>query len=487
MANPINNEDLKRKTASGGVYTVATQTAGFLVTFTITPILTRILPPEDFGVIGMAAFFIGFAAMFTDAGLTSATIQRKNISNQDLSNLFWVSTSLGIFISITLALCAPLIVLLYSEPRVKAVIYLGGLGFTFAGIRMQSLAILRRNLDFKAVAYIRLATLISGAVFTISIAVWTKSYLALAIGPVVGSAIGTIFAFSLNPWRPSGPSKLKESAELFKFGANLTGFQFLNYFARNADNMLIGAFYGSTPLGFYTKAYSLMLLPLSQLNAPFAAVALPALSRLVSEPDRYRKAFRQILEKLIIFTTPLAVICFLAGDQIISIYLGPDWEESAAIFKVLSLSCFFLPVANATGWLYQSQNRTDELLRWGLMSAPCIVLSFLIGLPFGALGVAISYTIVVNALVPPLFYMVGKKSSVTTSDLANFCLFIVTHAAFCFAFSIPLQSLVQQDQSLMSIAFCLLGSTIGTIGFLWFKGELGKFFTDVRFIFKSLG
>ena len=451
-----------------------------------TPILTRYLLPEDFGVFGMGAFFIGFASMFTDAGLTSATIQRENISNRDLSNLFWVSTSLGIIIAIALALCAPLIVLLYNEPKVRAIVYLGCLGFIFAGLRMQSIAILHRNLDFKSVAYIRLATIIAGAVVSVLIAVLTKSYLALAIGPVVGSILSTMLAFFLNPWRPSGPSKLKESGELFKFGANLTGFQLLNYFARNADNMLIGAYYGSASLGFYSKAYALMLLPLRQLNAPFAAVSLPALSRLASDPERYKKAFRQILEKLVLFTTPLAVICFLAGDEIILVYLGPDWEQSAVIFRILSLSCFLMPIASATGWLFQSQDRTDELFRWGLISAPCIVVSFLIGLPFGAVGVAVSYTIVVHAIIPLLFYMVGSKSHVTTSDLANLCLYVAMHSAFCFAFSVALQSFIQSDQPLFSIAHCFLGSTIGTIGFLWFRGELRRFFTEIRFVVNSL-
>ncbi|MDB2685874.1 lipopolysaccharide biosynthesis protein [Mariniblastus sp.] len=487
MNNPVDRQDLKLKTARGGVYTIANQVAGVLVMLIATPILTRSLLPEDFGVFGMGAFFVGLAAMFTDAGLTSATIQRENISNRDLSNLFWVSTFLACTIAIVLALFAPLIVRLYDEPKVESVVYLACIGFVFAGIRMQSIAILRRNLEFKALAYIRIAALVVGTVVSVLIAVWTRSYLALAIGPVVGSILATTLVFVLTPWRPARPSKLRESMDLFKYGANLTGFQFLNYFSSNADNMLIGAFYGSASLGFYTKAYSLMLLPLRQLNAPFAAVALPALSRLVSDSGAYKRAFDQILKKLLIFTTPLAVICFLAGDAIISIYLGPDWGEAAVIFKILAINCFLLPVANAAGWLYQSQDRTGELFRWGLISAPCIVVSFLIGLPFGAMGVAISYTVVVHAVMPWLFYRVGTNSHVTTIDLAKSCLFVATHAAFCFAFSILPLSLIQQNHPLISIALCSLGSTIGTVAFLWFRGELRKFFTEMWFVARSLG
>ena len=451
-----------------------------------TPILTRALLPEDFGVFGMGAFFIGLAGMFTDAGLTSATIQRENISNRDLSNLFWVSLSLGIFMAIVLACSAPLIGRFYDEPRVEAIIYLACLGFVFAGTRMQPMAILRRNLEYKALVCVGLTVLLVGSFSTVLIAVLTRSYLALAIGPVVGSLFGTVLVFFLNPWRPSAPNQLRQSAELFKFGANLTGFQFLNYFSSNADNMLIGVYYGPTSLGFYTKAYSLMLVPLRQLNAPFAAVSLPALSRLVSEPAGYRNAFHQILKILLIFTTPLAVICFLAGDEIILIYLGPAWGESALIFKVLAINCFLLPIANSVGWLYQSQDRTNELLRWGFISAPCIVASFLIGLPFGAVGVAISYTVIVNAVMPLLFYMVGTKSHVSTADLANLCLYVATHAAFCFAFSMLLLSVIQSNQPLIFIAICLLGSTMGTVGFLWFKGELRKLFTELWFVAGSL-
>ena len=91
---------------------------------------------------------------------------------------------------------------------------------------------------------------------------------------------------------------------MLAFGRNLTGYNVLNYLSRNLDNLLIGRYWGAQQLGLYSRAYQLLLLPLDQIVGPVDGVAVTALSRLATTPERYRQAYLRMLEKLAMVTMP---------------------------------------------------------------------------------------------------------------------------------------------------------------------------------------
>ena len=204
---------------------------------------------------------------------------------------------------------------------------------------------------------------------------------------------------------------------MVRFGGNVTGFNVVNYFARNLDDMLIGRFAGKASLGLYQKAYELMMLPLNQVNQPISRVALPALSRLVSEPARYRSAYLRILEKVLLITVPLGVFLVFTADWLVLVVLGDQWVEAGRLLAVMGLMIFTQPLANSTGWLFLSQDRAHEMFRWGLVGSSLSVLSFVVGLPWGVYGVAASYSI--SGLVvrtPLLLWWVGRSGPVKMVD-----------------------------------------------------------------------
>jgi PST family polysaccharide transporter len=159
---------------------------------------------------------------------------------------------------------------------------------------------------------------------------------------------------------------------MLAFGGNLTGFGVINYFARNLDNALIGRYWGSQQLGLYGKAYQLLLLPIDQINAPITAVAVPVLSRLVDSPDRYRHAYLRILEKV----APLTATHGLhdrwlptgwCGSPVVLVRNGGCEQALRSYSGVADGStCICL----AAGWLFISQARTNDRLRWGSLAEP---------------------------------------------------------------------------------------------------------------------
>src|SRR5262249_1991158 len=194
------------------------------------------------------------------------------------------------------------------------------------------------------------------------------------------------------------------------FGGNLTGFSFINYLARNVDNLLVGRYWGPYQLGLYSRAYQLLLLPLDQINSPITAVAVPALSRLADSPDRYRHAYIRLLEKIAIVTMPLMALLIMTSDSVVRLVLGPQWLGVTPIFTLLGIAGLIQPILSTTGWLFTTQGRARDMFQWGLIGCTLIIASIFAGLPWGAIGVAASYSVTNVCLIAPLLFWYVTRS-----------------------------------------------------------------------------
>jgi PST family polysaccharide transporter len=182
---------------------------------------------------------------------------------------------------------------------------------------------------------------------------------------------------------------------MLKFGGHLTGFNFVNYFARNADNILIGRFIGAEALGIYGRAYQLLMLPITMMSGPLSGVAVPALCRLNEDRARLHKYYLHILYMLSLVAGPIAGISFLASKDIIMILLGPTWSSVGDVFKYLAIGALLQPLYNTQAWLHIATGKTERVLIWGFIGTPLIVISFFIGILWGIKGVALCYSIAI--------------------------------------------------------------------------------------------
>src|SRR5439155_12259017 len=188
--------------------------------------------------------------------------------------------------------------------------------------------------------------------------------------------------------------------------------------SRGCDGLLIGRYLGSDAVGLYSRATALVMRPLERLIAPIYAVIVPALSRLQTEPERYRRAFVQVFDGLAIAAFLLAGLLLPLSAALVKVILGDKWDAAAPIFAALTPAFVYLPLATATSWLYTSQGRGRDLLVTACVGAAIMVGAFLAGLPFGATGVAIAYSSSsLLAILPVTFYMAGRTGPVATGDL----------------------------------------------------------------------
>ncbi|MEP0800039.1 lipopolysaccharide biosynthesis protein [Funiculus sociatus GB2-A5] len=409
--------DLKSRSVRGGAVTMITQGCKFVLNMGSTVLLARLLTPQDYGLVGMVATVTGLVGLFKDMGLSTATVQKAEINHAQISTLFWLNVVFSIATMLITAVIAPLIAWFYGEPRLIWITLVSAIGFIFGGLTVQHQALLNRQMRFGALAIIDIVSMLIGVATAIVLALNGAGYWALVLMPLAMGMSSALGVWVMCGWRPGLPVRHSGVSSMLAFGANLTGFGIINYFARNLDNLLIGRYWGAQQLGLYSKAYALLLLPINQINAPIASVALPTLSRLVDSPDRYRQAYLRIVEKLLMLTMPIMVFMIATSDWLVQLLLGSQWGETSRIFALLGIAGLIQPLANSTGWLFMSQDRAHDMFKWGFIGGTTAIVSFVAGLPWGAAGVAASYSLVwICVCMPLLFWFVGRTGPVRTID-----------------------------------------------------------------------
>ena len=409
--------DLAGRSTRGGAVTLSAQVFKFIFSTVATIVLARLLTPEDYGLIGMVAILINFVGMFQYMGLSTATVKWSDLNHQQVSTLFWINMALSTAIMLITVASGPLLAWFYKEPRLIGITTGYGITILFAGLAIQHEAILTRQMRFAAIVVVETVALLVGFVSAILAAWRGAGYWSLVINQLVMTLVTVVGVWGVCRWRPGLPARGIGMWSMLSYGGNLTGFNVMTFFSRNLDNALIGKFWGPYQLGVYSRAYQMLLMPMQQINAPLAAVAIPALSRLADSPERYRAAYLKILEKIVMVTMPLAALMIVTSDWMVLLLLGPRWRESGRIFMLLGIAAMIQPVTKTSWWLFSTQGRTRELFHWGLLGGAIAIVSIVAGLPWGATGVAASYAVADLCIATPLlFWYVGRRGPVRTVD-----------------------------------------------------------------------
>ena len=454
-------DGLGSRAAKGGVIVFASQLVKFISQTGSQVILARLLAPSDFGLLAMVLVFSGFMTLFQDMGLTMATVQRKEITHRQVSMLFWINVGVSLLVAGIFAGLAPLIAIFYHEPRVIGITIALSFSFITAGLAAQHLAILRRHMRYRAIAVIEIASMIAAVIVAIVMALYGFGYWAL-VGFTLGQGVvQMVLAWIYSPWRPGLIFKAEGMGGLLKFGGNMTAFNVTNYFTRNADNLMLGATWGAAVLGLYSKAYAMLLLPLKQINAPISAVAVPALSRLQDEPERFNDFYCRMLQVATYVSMPIVIMFFILSEEAVLVLLGEQWIESVPIFHVLAILALGQTVQNSTGWVMISFNRTGRMFKWSIVQGSCAVAAFSIGLSWGGYGVAVAAAICGMTLIIPALMYAYHDTPVRFSAVLKVLIRPVVFSCVIFAIAYPARYFVQDYVLAMRIVVTLFAAAVG--------------------------
>ena len=433
---------LKGASVNGVLVNVLSQAVRSVLRLAYQVVIARLLLPGDFGLVAMAAPVITFVQLFADLGLSQATVQQERISQAQLSFLFWLNVAVGALLAGLCVLAAPLVARFYGDPRVAGVMIAAGSLLFLGSFASQHMALLNRHMRFRALAVLDIASFLLGAAGGIGSALLGAGYWSIIINQAVTTLAALLMAWWYAGWVPGRPGRLGEMTALLHFGGNLTSFNFVNFFSRNGDNILIGRFAGEHALGLYDRAFKLMLVPFGQVSAPFSKVAVPLLSRSRDQPDFYRRAYQRMLEAVLLVLYPGLVFLIVAHRALIALALGPRWSDVAPIFAILGLNCFVAPIGSSMGWLFVSQGRTREMRNCGIAASVIFVGCFVTGLRWGPLGVAAGYTVAGFIEISYLWRVATRRGPLGGRD------FLGTVLPFLFAVPVTFAALAGAEEIL---------------------------------------
>ena len=383
--------DLKQRSVRGGAVTMVAQFLKFALNVASTMVLARLLTQADFGLVAMVTAVTNFVLLFRDAGLSMATVQRAEINHAQISTLFWLNLVLSLLLTGIVMAAAPAIAAFYGRPELVPITLVFAVSILFGGFTIQHQALLRRQMRFKSLGIIEITSMLASATTGIGLGLYWQNYWALVAMPVAGTLAYAILVWVFCDWRPGWPRRNTGVRPMVRFGANLTGSSFVNYFARNTDNVLIGWWWGAAALGLYSRAYALLLQPVRQINMPISTVFLPALSRVQNDAPRHRSISLRLLRAMAVFACPIVVLLAVFADEIVRIIFGPGWEGVIPIFRWLSIACITQVASSQVSSILMSLGRADLLLRTGIINGLIAVAAITGGLPWGPAGVAAAY------------------------------------------------------------------------------------------------
>ena len=460
--------NLKQRTISSGIVRVVAQALQFVLMLAYNVVLARLLSPREFGLVAMVMTVIGFLQIFRDLGLSTATIQRADITHAQVSNLFWLNVAVSGAISLLVAIGAPAIAWFYHEPKlVKIAFALSGC-YLLNGLTVQHIALLNRQMRFVATSAIDVGSVAAGLAMGIGAALAGYGYWSLVAATLAQAVVRLVAAWSVSSWRPQLPAGGVGTRPLVSFGANLTVSGFIYSVSRGCDSLLIGRVFGSDAVGLYTRAAALLSQPMEQLINPILTVIVPALSRLQDEPERYRRFYLQVFEVLAIVGFLFTGLFLPLAYPLTVTILGVKWQAAANIFAGLSVAAIFVPLASAVSWLYTSQGRGKDMLKASSFFAVVMVLSVFVGLPFGPVGVATAYSAACLLVLLPVYYWIaGRSGPVSTQDLwGRFLTHLPLWALVC-ASTWLTRRLVIDSAPLVQLIVCVpIGLFAGSL-FIW--------------------
>lgn len=392
----MSEAEFKRGFVSGVSWTATSQAVTQMSIFLVTIVLARLLVPEDFGVIGMANIYVGLVAMLGEIGLGAALIHRAEASLDELSTVFWASVVVGAALTAASIACAPLAASFFRDPQVGAVIRALSITFVLSALGSVHKVLLNKRLDFRRLARVEIGSVVAYGLVAVATAAGGMGVWSLVAGYAVRAVVEAVLLWAVEPWRPGFAFDRVAFRSLFSFGANVWGFNFVNYARENVDYFVVGRVLGAGSLGLYTFSYNLANLPRKQLGAVVGRVAFPAFARVQDDDPLLCRAYVKIVRCVSLVAFPLLAGLALVAPLFVPVVYGQKWVAAVVPLQLLCGAGALYSLGSTVGSLYLAKGRPDLQLKVGLGAFALLGLAVGLGVRWGIAGVAagvLAYTL----------------------------------------------------------------------------------------------
>jgi len=372
-----------------------TRSAVVFFPLVVRVILARLLAPDDFGLVAMASVFTGVSSIIMDFGTSSAIVQKQKSDAYFESSIFWFNMMIGFGLWLIIILAAPYIAQVYDRPIVKSIIYVQSLTILLSSMCIVPRAILNKDIRFFPLAVAAIASQVIGAVVGISMAVLGFGVWSLVWYSLLTQAFFALPLWVVSSWKLKFHFDLEHIKEILSFSTYLTASKLLNYFRKQGDKFIIGFYIGEASLGYYSKAYGLILRPTKLISGSAGPVLFAAMSKADKANDRENNRLRRLyihtLQAYTMLNLPLAAILFFWARPLVLLVVGEQWLPAVPLVSLFAVSMWFQAMDNINPIALKSVGRSDWIFKIQVFLIPLFVVGYIVGVRYGTIGVASAY------------------------------------------------------------------------------------------------
>lgn len=411
----------RHRTARGAVTIVGAQLVHQITTLSVQLLLTRLLAPSDFGLLGIVLVFTGLGTVLAQFGLAPAVVQRPRVTDSYMATALWLSVAASSVVATALSAAAPALAQWVEQPRLRDLVVAVAWTLPVASAAGVLRARIVRDLMFGGVVAVDVASSVVSGGLAIVLAASGAGVWSLVAQAWTNHVIVLVGLFATAPWRPRPRIDVAAAKDLLRFGSEVVGYEGTNFLARNVDNLIIGRLLGPVALGHYARAYELMLVPVRQLAWMLGRVMFPSLARAQSSPGDVTRLYLTAVRIIALLAMPAMALLTATAPDVVPLVFGPAWTPMVPIVQILAPVGALHSIVSTVGWIYQSTGRTDLLLRWGLRASAVMVTGIVLGAVTKTVtGVAAGYAIAAGpVLLYPAFQRAGALVGFTFADVAR--------------------------------------------------------------------
>jgi O-antigen/teichoic acid export membrane protein len=380
--------NLGRRAVRGAAATGVSQLVRLALQVASVVVLARLLEPRDYGLVAMVLAVIGLAEFLRDFGLGAAAVRAETLSRHERDNLFWLNAALGTGFMVLTIVCAPLLSHLYGRTELTMITVALAPTFMVSGLAAQYRVDLLRGLRFGTLAWLEVASAALALSIGVGLAIGGAGYWALVTQQVASGVITLVLLIAACRWRPRAYDRSTDVVGFVRLGSAFVFGSVMAYISRNVDNVIIGHQFGAPALGAYTRSVQLVRTPLTQLQGPFATVAVPVLVAAGADDRRILDAARKGQTALSYPVMAAAATIGAAAVPLVDVALGPQWSFASELVVWVAAGAAASCLATPATWLFSVRGHGGAITGYNLAATALTVVLLVLGSSFGVVGVA---------------------------------------------------------------------------------------------------
>ncbi|HEX5133530.1 MAG TPA: MOP flippase family protein [Candidatus Krumholzibacteria bacterium] len=407
----VDMKHLRRRATSGARWTGSATGFRIGAQFVQLAVLARLLRVEDFGLMAMVNVVLAFAQTFADAGVSNAIIHYRDAKREELSSLYWLNLTAGVAVCVLTWFAAPLAAKIYRQPGLTELVRAASVVFIVGPLGQQFQVLMERDLRFRRLALIEVLAIGASALVGIGLALRGNGVWSLVWAVVVQQGLKALLLAMVgwSTWRPMLRFVPSECRRFLHFGLYQMGERSMNLLGQHVDKIIIGILMGPGPLGYYELAYRLIARPYQIINPIFTRVAFPVFSAVQSDRARLRKGYLELIETLGAVVIPLYVGLFALAPAFVRVQLGPDYEPTIPLLRILTAVGLFFSVTSPAGSLLLACGRADLGFYINILRTSLILVGIWIGARWGLVGIAWALVFVTTVFMFPVHVAVRRR------------------------------------------------------------------------------